>query len=415
VTGQIADADMQLGMALFHLGDNAGAENVLREAIAAYQRNGNPHGEASARQGLGKTFAAANLGDAAREEYQRAMAIYQGIGDLGGMTGAYSDLSRMLWVAGDRDGATTAARRVLELSRETGDVGMQKWGLQAIATADSDESAGDDVVREYREALAIGDESANAWTLANYADVLRQRGDLGEADAVCKRATEIAKPIGDPQYMLVIAFTCAEIALDRGDVALAEKGFAGAMTLAKSANDMIMQPNIETTLAQIDIGRHQWAEARVRLEGAVEEFTKAEVNTGAADAEGLLALTADALGDEAARDRAAAHAKELRRGINARQEVIMVDYALAVLRVRAGEPNAIADLEALADDSERRHWLGWALECRLAAVEALRRQHRDADADALAADVAAKAREKGFGWILARLDARPNAVVAAPD
>lgn len=418
VPGEIADADMRLGMALFHLGDSAAAEKALREAIAAYQRNGNPHGEASARQGLGKNFASANQGDAAREQYQRAMAIYQSIGDLGGMTAAYTDLSRMLWNAGDRDGAAAAARRVLELSRETGDAAMQKWGLQAIATADSDESASEDVVHEYQEAMAIGeklgDESGNVWAIANYADVLRLRGDLAEADAVCKRGKEIVKPIGDPQFALIMTFNCAEVTLDRGDVAAAETAFAQTMALAKTSNDTVMQPNIELTLAQIDMARHRWSEARARLEGAAEAFTKAEANTGAADAEAFLALTADALGDTAARDRAVARAKDLRRGINARQEVLAVDFALAVLRARAGEPKAIAELEALADDAEHRNWLGWALEYRLAAVETLRGEHRDVDADALAAEVAAKAHEKGFGWVLARLDAPTKATAASP-
>ena len=47
--GQIADAKMRLGTALFHLGSADEADAALREAIALYQRNGNPHGEASAR------------------------------------------------------------------------------------------------------------------------------------------------------------------------------------------------------------------------------------------------------------------------------------------------------------------------------------------------------------------------------
>jgi DNA-binding winged helix-turn-helix (wHTH) protein/tetratricopeptide (TPR) repeat protein len=408
--GQIADAKMRLGTALFHLGDVADADAALREAIALYQRNGNPHGEASAREMLGKNLVSANHGDAAREEYQRAMSSYQSIGDLAGMTAAYSDLSRMLWILGDRDGAATAARHVLDLSRETGDVPMQKWGLQALATADADESASDKVVEEYREVLAlsekVGTVSSDVWSLANYADVLRLRGDLDAAEETCKRGKETVKHIGDPQFAIVVDFNCAEVALDRGDVAGAEDGLAEAMALAKSSNDLLMQPNIDMTLAQVEMGQQRWAEARVRLERSVDGFSKAEVNTGEADAHALLALCADALGDTAARDRAAARAKELRRGITERLEVLVVDWALAVLRARSGDAAGIADLRAMADDAEQRHWLGWALESRLAAVEALRNRH-DPAADALAAEVAATARAKGFGWVLARLDKEP--------
>jgi DNA-binding winged helix-turn-helix (wHTH) protein/tetratricopeptide (TPR) repeat protein len=408
--GQIADAKMRLGSALFHLGDVAAADATLREAIALYQRNGNPHGEASAREMLGKNLVSANHGDAAREEYQRAMSSYQSIGDLAGMTAAYSDLSRMLWISGDRDGAATAARHVLELSRETGDVPMQKWGLQALATADADESASDKVVEEYREVLALSEKvgavSSDVWSLANYADVLRLRGDLDAAEETCKRGKETVKHIGDPQFAIVVDFNCAEVALDRGDVAGAEDGLAEAMALAKSSHDLLMQPNIDMTLAQIEMGQQRWADARVRLERSADGFAKAEVNTGEADAHALLALCADVLGDTAARDRAAARARELRRGITERLEVLVVDWALAVLRARSGDAAGIADLRAMADDAERRHWLGWALESRLAAVEALRNRH-DPAADALAAEVAATARAKGFGWVLARLGNEP--------
>ncbi|HEY6985113.1 MAG TPA: hypothetical protein VH375_03445, partial [Rhodanobacteraceae bacterium] len=73
---------------------------------------------------------------------------------------------------------------------------------------------------------------------------------------------------------------------------------------------------------------------------------------------------------------------------------------------------AIADLRALADDAEHRHWLSWALECRLAAVEALRQRH-DPAAEALGAEVAATAREKGFGWVLARLEEPANTALAS--
>jgi DNA-binding winged helix-turn-helix (wHTH) protein/tetratricopeptide (TPR) repeat protein len=415
VPGQIADAQTRLGTALLYIGEEPEAQRVLREAIAAHQRNGNPHGEASARESLGKSLADTNQGDLAREQYQRAMAIYQGIGDLGGTTMAYSDLARMLWSAGDRDAAATAARHVLEISRETGDLRMQKWGLQALATAAADESADDDVVKDYQEVLAldekIGDPGGMVWTLANYADVLRMRGDLAEADALCRRGTETVKQVGDPQFTLVIMFNCAMVALDRGDVDGAESGLARAMSIATAAGDPIMQPNIQTTLAQIEMGRHRWTDARARLEKSSEAFVKAEANTGAADAYAFLALCDDALGDGAARDRAVERAKTLRRGITERQEVVAVDLALTVLRAHADDSAAIADLRALAADADRRHWLGWSLESRLAEVEALRRRH-DAGAQALGADVASSAKTHGFGWVLARLadDATPLAV-----
>ncbi|HEV7489651.1 MAG TPA: tetratricopeptide repeat protein [Rhodanobacteraceae bacterium] len=413
--GQIAAAQAQLGAALGYLGDS-NAQIQLRKAIATYQQNGNPAGEASARESLGKSLAGSGQGDAAREEYQRAMAIYQGIGDLGGTTTVYSDLARMLWSAGDRDAASTAARHVVELARETGDLRMQAWGLQALTTADSDESASDAVIQGFRDVLALDEKTANkggtVWALANYADVLRLRGDLSAAEEACKRAMSAVKDISDPQFTLLITFNCAQIALDRGDLALAEDGLDKVMALAKSVEDSLQQANVELTLAQIAIGRRRFADARPRLERAAQISEKAEAHTGTANAEALLALCADALGDTSARDGAVARARELRRGITERQEVFAVDIALALIRAHAGDAGAVGDLRALAEDADRRQWLGWSLESRLAALDALRLQH-DPAAAALSAEIAKTAHEHGFGWVLTRLGDGSSDAVAS--
>jgi DNA-binding winged helix-turn-helix (wHTH) protein/tetratricopeptide (TPR) repeat protein len=404
--GQIADAELRLGTALMYLGERDESHSMLKLAIAAYQRIGNSRGEADARESLGKSLSSSNQGDAAREEYQRAMAIYRSIGDLGGTTTAYTDLSRMLWNAGDLDGAKTAAQHVLDLARETGDLRMQTWGLQALATAASDEAASDEVLDEYRQTIALDEKTSSdssiVWHLSSYADVLRLRGDLAAAEAACQRAIEVAARVSDPQFRLVALFTCGEIALDRGEVESAERTLAETMTLARSSADPIMIANVEITLAGIDMGRRRWADARPRLERAADDYAKAEANTGMADAEALLAVCADALGDAKARDAAAARASGLRRGITEHQEVFVVDVALAALRARAGDGSAIGDLRALAKDAETRHWLGWSLESRLAAYEALAARH-DPAAAALRAEIVASARERGFGWVLARL------------
>lgn len=404
--GQIADAELRLGSALFYIGEADEARRMLNLAIVGYQRIGNPSGEADAREALGKSFSGSNEGDAAREQYQRAMAIYRSIGDLGGTTTAYTDLSRMLWNAGDLDGAKTAAQHVLDLSRETGDLRMQTWGLQALATAASDDAASDEVLDDYRQTIAIDEKTANdgglVWHLSSYADVLRLRGDLEGAEAACKRAAGAVANVGDPQFRLVATFTCAEVALDRGDVAAAERGLDETLKIAEASGDSVMIANAESTRAQIDMGRAKWADARPRLERAAESYAKAEANTGLADAQGMLAVCADALGDTKARDAAAARATELRRSITEHQEVFAVDVALALLRARAGDTAAIGDLRALAKDAETRHWLGWSLESRLAAYEVLAAKH-DPAAAPLRAEIASSAREHGFGWVLTRL------------
>jgi DNA-binding winged helix-turn-helix (wHTH) protein/tetratricopeptide (TPR) repeat protein len=406
VPGQIADAQYRLGTALMFQGEVAEARSVLRQAIAAYQHGGNPAGEAAARESLGKSLQDHDVAQA-REEYQRAMSIYQGIGDLGGVTAAYTDLTRVLWNAGDRDGAETAARHVADLGRQTGDLRMQAWGLQALATVASDDAAGDDVVQEYRQVIALNEKTSDpgVWTLANYADVMRMRGQLDEAEGTCNRAIGKLKQLTDPQFAIFAQFTCAQVEMDRGNIVAARHGFEVVASLAHDTGSTIYEANAEMSLAQIDMGRGHCHEARPRFERAVQNFATAKAPTGEADVQAMLALCADTLGDAPARDRALARARDLRRGVTERQEIYVVDIAAAILRGRDGDTaGAVTALRALADDAAQRHWQNWALECRLAIVQLLKLNH-DPRAATEHARLVADAKRLGFGWITQRLAA----------
>jgi hypothetical protein len=91
----------------------------------------------------------------------------------------------------------------------------------------------------------------------------------------------------------------------------------------------------------------------------------------------------------------------LRQSITSRQEVYVVDIALARLGdpVQSDTTVAANKLLALAGDAERRHFVGWALEAKLAAWELLR--VRDAGAaDALRAKIENTARARGFGRVM---------------
>ena len=61
----------------------------------------------------------------------------------------------------------------------------------------------------------------------------------------------------------------------------------------------------------------------------------------------------------------------------------------------------------LADDADRRQWLGYALEARLAAVLLLEQQG-DATAFKQREHLESAAREHGFRWLLARLTSAPK-------
>jgi DNA-binding winged helix-turn-helix (wHTH) protein/TolB-like protein/Tfp pilus assembly protein PilF len=407
--GLVADALLELAAAQTRLGQRDTARVNLTAAIESYRSIRNPRGEADARRALAGVLADLNRGQEAREEYQRALALDQSVGDAGGVARIYRDLCEMLWMSGDRDGAQTAARHSLELSRETGDLHLQAWTLRALATIASDEAVSDDVMQEYREVTALtersGDRGGHVWSLATYADAERMRGELDQAHATCEQSNAEAKALSDPQFAVYSGFTCALVAVDRGETVAAAAALQAAMRQAASMDNTTYLDNARMMLAQLDMDERHWAAGRDKLREASRGFAAAELRTGEADAQAMLALCAQALGDGAERDAAVNRARTLRQAMTSRQEVYVVDIALAQIGART-DAVAVQKLLALAADAERRQFVPWALEARLAAWRLLQTQGMGA-ADALRAEIAQTAQHHGFGRILRLLQNPP--------
>ena len=412
-SGLSADAQLALAGARTYLNENEQARVSLVAAITAYRSIRNPRGEAAARADLAHALANLNHNQEAREQYELALELYRGIGDLAGVADIYRSLCNMQWLAGDRDGAEAAARSSLELARETGDLMLQAWDLQALATIASDEAASDEVLAEYRDVAALDARAGHqtAWPLTNIADVQRMRGELDAARATCARALAEAATLSDPQFTVFSGFTCALIDSDRGDAARARAGFEEVIARVGSGGDTAYRDNALMMIAQLDMDAGHWSAARWRLERASRGFASADVSTGEADADAMLALCAQALGDTTARDRALQRARSLRRSMTTRQEIYVVDIAMARLDAASpSAPGAAERLLTLAADAERRHWMGWALEAKLAAWQLLRARHAH-EAQALYRDIYQTARQHGFGRILMLL--KPSAGVAS--
>ncbi len=409
--GLIANAQLQLGIAS---GDTPAAESMLRKTVADYAHIGNTHGEALSYQNLGNLLFARNQITPARETYQRAMTIYQGIGDLGGVAMIYDELSRMLWSAGDRDGSETAVRQSLQIARETNDLARQAWNLTGLATLLADESDSDEVAALYQQAISLdeqaGARSHHVFALATYSDLLRQRGELKHARDICNKALTEAKALADVGQIASADFECAQIALDRGDVDAAVTSLKTIEKKATASGDTFSAANAQLVLGQIAMGKQQWTDARGFLESSRNGWTASQETAGQAVSESLLALCYSALGDTSARDKAAAHARALHSQVNQRAEVLLVDIALAQLQGETGAGDtAISTLRALADDADKRRWTGMAMEARLAAVQLLGRGSNSAAATKAHDDLAASARQQGYGWVSQRL-----AMVAKP-
>jgi hypothetical protein len=157
--------------------------------------------------------------------------------------------------------------------------------------------------------------------------------------------------------------------------------------------------------AQIAIGRADWTTAIPLLEEAVKVAAGAHFVSGEAMAQSQLAICHAALHQDAARDRNASRARELRSRITEHQEVFAVDIALAQLLGDGGNTDAaIAALRDLVADADRRQWMAWSLEGRLALWRLLDNRH-DPSANDARSSLLEDADAKGFGWVAARLSA----------
>jgi tetratricopeptide (TPR) repeat protein len=411
--GLVAAAELELAQARLYLGEFKQASTELNAAIYDYRRIGNPLGEVAARRTLAAVLEASQQGQAAREEYQRAITLAQSIGDLGGVAQIYRDISARLWEAGDRDGTQAAATRALQLSRDTGDLRLQIWTLRAIATIAGDEAASDEVLNQLLEVTALterdNDPGGHVWSLATNADTLRIRGELDAAQEACARAQTEAAALSDPQFTIYSDFTCALVATDRGDTAAARIMLEKVERLTDTGANAAYLGNSLLELGQLDFDALRWASARDLLRRAAKVFALHETQTGEADAEALLALCDDALGDAVDRDRAIVRVRSLRTAITSKQEVYLVDIALAQLAVGSEERSAaLARLRELAIDAQRRHFLTWSLEAKLAEWQMLRSQGDAAAAAKLRTDLEVEARKHGFRRIIALLDAPPH-------
>jgi tetratricopeptide (TPR) repeat protein len=407
--GLITEAQVELATARLHLGDFEQSKIELDAAIAGYRAMGNPRGEVEARLARAATLDSLVQHQAALEEYQRAIALAQSIGDMGDVAAIYRDICAMLWVQGDRDGAQASARRALQISRSTGDLRLQSWTLRALATIASDAAATDEVLSEYREVTALAEQGSDPgghiWSLATYADILRIRGELDEAQKSCAQAQNEAAAVSDPQFAIVSMFTCALVAVDRGETDVARLLLEKVGQLSQTSGNAIYGANVQLVLGQMNFDAAQWAVAQEPLRRAAKAFAVAEARTGEADAEALLALCAQGLKDPAERDRAAAKARDLRTAITSKQEVYLVDIALA--RLASGgqqRGEAVARLRELASDAQRRHWIGWSLEAKLAEWQILKSEGNEAAASLARADLEAAARTRGFNRIIALLN-----------
>ena len=405
-----ADAVFDLALARYALGKTEEGVALMRRAAGEYRNTANPGYEADAITWLAWMYLSQGRTQDARNEYQNALAIYVRIDRKAGVGAVYKNLATLLWNEGDRDAAEQAAHQVQEISSEIGDQGLEAWALTAVASIEMDDAVTEHVLQGFRDAIALNDRIGahedHIYALQNYAEALRMRGQLAEAGEACSQAQAEADHSGSQASISRVKLRCALVALDRGEVAAAVGALDGVLATATEIEDMDLLVNSAIELARIDMARQHWAEADKRLQLAIEKSAVSPIYE--ANAQSLMAQCRRAQGQRAEAEHALTRARELRSRITARGAVFVADVALATFDTPAGAKSRAAEsLLALGGDAEKRFWIGPALDARLAAVAALQAAHADSTG-VYREQIAASARQYGYGWVLARLQASPG-------
>ena len=407
-TAHAAEAKRMLADARDLQGRRDEAEMLTRQAIADFQRLGNPHAEAEAYWLLALIHGEAGREKDQHDEFQRALEIYQRIGDQHGIANMHSNLGWVLWKHGDYEGAENAYKRALAIAREIGDLRGQARMLADLANLMLEQSASDEAVAKLREAMQIANDGGQKVqyldVLSIYVSATRLRGELTQSQAACVQLHQAMQGTDNPLVIKTGEFECALTALESGDLVAARAGLERAKAAATTTNSTTLGL-VEMQQARIDVANGLWTSARDHLARAVEKFKADERPGDEAVAQAQFALVNLELGNDEERDHAAARAKDLISQITSPRPILMANIALAELQGEMGKADAaLTTLHSLADDADARYWFVDALEARHAALRLYQRNSRK-EAEAARHELEAAARQHGFNWLLTRMTA----------
>lgn len=404
--GLAADALYDLGIARTLQGHLDEAAALMQRAIGEYHRSGNLSFEADAHAQLGSIRYQQGNPAQARSEYQSALVILQGIGNPRRMFEVYAHLYGMHWQLGDRDTAQVMLRHIAAIVDETGDAKQQAWLTSQQAELKLDASANDATLQEFRAALDQAQRSGwrelHVSNLQRMSEALRLRGELEGAERACEQARGEARQATDLLNFGAPDQRCAMVERDRGDPQSAEADLLRALARAETLKDDKAVAVASLGLAGMSLDRRQWAAACGRLGGVTAILARNEDVADEALAQAQFALCLAHLGQGAESQRAEQHARELRGRLLVQLPTVPVDIALLQLMgLRGDAPGAAAALQTLADDADKRHWIAYALDARLAALELLA-AHDPGQGAMLKKQLDTQARRYGFRRVTQR-------------
>jgi tetratricopeptide (TPR) repeat protein len=262
-----AHALYQLGIVRRLIGDFAGAEDLLRQALDVYRAIDHRLGKANAVYELGSVGWYTGDYSTADDLLRQALRLYGALGHRLGQATALRELGATVLATGDYPGASDLLRQALDLYRAIGHRHGQANTLHELAAVRSltgDYPAADDLLRHALELFrALGHRLGQAGVLQQQGIVRKLTGDYPGADDLFRQALELYTTLGSRQGRANVLHSLATLRRLTGDYLSAEDLFRQALDICCAIGHRHGQANAWTQLGVVRYlaGDHAGAEA----------------------------------------------------------------------------------------------------------------------------------------------------------
>jgi tetratricopeptide (TPR) repeat protein len=160
----------------------------------------------------------------------------------------------------------------LRLGRQLGDSLMLARACNNLASVAQLQGRSDEAAELYRGALLayqrLGDRRGMAETYHNLGMVYRQAGEFREAEDAVNDAVRHANVVGERSLLALVLAGRAELSVERGDPALAQRELVRAGHLAREASDAIGAADVTRVEALAALRQENWQPALNQAEAA---------------------------------------------------------------------------------------------------------------------------------------------------
>ena len=387
-------------------GDHQASLAAVRRALAKARSRGLPSEAAFATYYEGLELR--NAGDPAQagEKLSRALEQYRALGDRFGEARAETVYATVVADGGDLPGARALFERSAALYREMGDLAGEAVifnNLGILMRRARDLHAARDYLESGRKLWeALNDRPAGASTLSALAHVNQDLGELDRARVCYETSVQWRREISAP--LLPVSLSgLADVRLQADDLLEARRLCADA-TAAVKPGDPIRGATALACTAKVELADGHFAEALAAALEAAARFAKARQLDDGAEAEVLQSAALIALGKSSDAQAAARRAAALLSGT--KSELARADVAVAVARADAAvlgkpDPKSLEALQAALENARRVGVVEDQYECRLALGELGLKAGNPTAAKDLQA-LAAEAHKSGHAWTARR-------------